>query len=93
MELFEDITEDQFEDKSYMMIKKREHNPQLSVLGNMVLDLVDFKDRVRPMSNDIAMLEQTRKYQKAAPKEINYESNDFTQLLNKLKEEHGTVLN
>lgn len=33
-------------------------------MGNMILDLVDFKDRVRPMSRDISMLEHSRKYQK-----------------------------
>jgi len=27
----------------------------------MVLDLVDFKDRVRPIANDIAMLEHAKK--------------------------------
>jgi hypothetical protein len=42
----------------YAMIPKREHNPELSVFSNMVLDLVDFKDRVRPMSKDISMLEE-----------------------------------
>lgn len=46
------------------MIAKREYNPELSILGNMVLDLVDFKDRVRPVSKDIAMLEFAQKYQK-----------------------------
>lgn len=46
------------------MIPKREYNPQLSAFSNMMLDLVDFKDRVRPLSNDIARIEQTYKYQK-----------------------------
>ena len=46
------------------MIAKREYNPELSILGNMVLDLVDFKDRVRPVSKDIAMLEFAQKYKK-----------------------------
>lgn len=31
----------------------------------MVLDIVDFKDRVRPLQKDIAMMEKTQKYQKA----------------------------
>jgi hypothetical protein len=30
----------------------------------MVLDLVDFKDRVRPLSKDISMMEKTMQYQK-----------------------------
>lgn len=57
MEIFEDFTVDKGDLKRYIMIDKREYNPELSVLSNMVLDLVDFKDRVRPMSQDIAMLE------------------------------------
>ena len=46
------------------MIEKREYNPELSVISNMVLDLVDFKDRVRPLSRDISMLEKAQQYQK-----------------------------
>ena len=64
MEIFEDFTVDKGDHKKYVMIDKREYNPELSVLSNMVLDLVDFKDRVRPMSQDIALLEEARKYQK-----------------------------
>lgn len=64
MEIFEDFTVNHHDSKKYVMIKKREQNPQLSLIGNMVLDLVDFKDRVRPLSNDISMLEASRKYQK-----------------------------
>ena len=50
MEIFEDFTVDKADNKEYVMIEKREYNPELSVLSNMVLDLVDFKDRVRPLS-------------------------------------------
>lgn len=65
------------------MIKKREHNPQLSLLGNMVLDLVDFKDRIRPLSNDISMLENTKRYQKRNPSEYeNLDRSEFNHLLN-----------
>jgi len=64
MEIFEDFTVDKSDFKNYAMIPKREYNPELSVFSNMVLDLVDFKDRVRPLSNDIAMMEYSRKYQK-----------------------------
>lgn len=59
MEIFEDSTISNKDDKSYILIKKREHNPELSAIGNMVLDLVDFKDRVRPLSQDISMMEFT----------------------------------
>jgi len=59
MEIFEDDTIDYSDKKRYAMIPKRERNPELSVFSNMVLDLVDFKDRVRPLSKDISMLEET----------------------------------
>jgi len=62
MELFEDFTIDKHDDKTVRMIKKREFNPKISLYSNMVLDLIDFKDRVRPMSKDIAMMEHTSKY-------------------------------
>ncbi len=47
-----------------MMIQKREYNPELSLFSNLVLDLVDFKDRVRPLAKDIALMDVTRDYQK-----------------------------
>lgn len=62
MELFHDYTIDPADNKEYLMIEKREYNPELSVMSNMVLDLVDFKDRVKPLSKDIAMLEQAKKF-------------------------------
>ncbi len=46
--------------KDYMMIKKREYNPELSVFSNFVLDLQDFKDRVRPLARDISLMDVTR---------------------------------
>ena len=57
MEIFEDITVDKGDNKDYVMIEKREYNPELSVISNVILDLVDFKDRVRPLSKDISLLE------------------------------------
>lgn len=59
------------------MIPKREYNPQLSLFANVALDLVDFKDRVRPLSNDIAMIEETRKYQKDGSAECNMDKAEF----------------
>ena len=64
MELFDDHTIDKLDSKDYIMIEKREYNPELSVFSNMVLDLVDFKDRVRPLSRDISQIEYATKYQK-----------------------------
>ena len=64
MEIFEDFTVDKMDPKDFVMIEKREYNPELSVVSNMALDLVDFKDRVRPLTRDIAQTEYARKYQK-----------------------------
>jgi len=64
MEIFQDYTVDHADNKDYIMIEKREYNPELSIVSNMILDLVDFKDRVKPLSQDIAMYEKARKYQK-----------------------------
>lgn len=64
MEIFDDHSVDKQDYKRYYMIDKREYNPELSVMSNMVLDLVDFKDRVRPLSRDVSMLEYSAKFQK-----------------------------
>lgn len=45
------------------MIPKREFNPELSAFSNLLLDLVDFKDRVRPLAKDIALMDVANKYQ------------------------------
>lgn len=63
-EVFEDHTVNKKDNKDYMMIHKREYNPELSLFSNLVLDLVDFKDRVRPLARDIALMDVQRKYQK-----------------------------
>ena len=60
MEVFEDYTVDRTDYKAYFAIPKREYNPELSVMSNMVLDLVDFKDRIRPMGHDVSMLEHAQ---------------------------------
>lgn len=64
MEIFEDFTVDKMDQKDFAMIQKREYNPELSVVSNMALDIVDFKDRVRPLTKDLAQLEYADKYQK-----------------------------
>lgn len=64
VEIFKDYTERRVDMKDFMMIEKREHNPELSMFSNLVLDLVDFKDRVRPLARDIALMDVSRKYQK-----------------------------
>ena len=59
MEIFQDYTVDKTDPKKYIMIEKREYNPELSVVSNLALDLVDFKDRVRPLTRDIAQYEKS----------------------------------
>lgn len=54
IDIFEDYTIKRTENKSFATIPKREFNPELSVFGNMVLDLVDFNDRVKPMADDLS---------------------------------------
>ena len=81
MEIFEDHTVDKMDAKDFVMIEKREYNPTLSVFSNMVLDLVDFKDRVRPLSKDIAMMEKSLKYQKQNVDTLVTEKQDFQRIL------------
>jgi hypothetical protein len=62
MEIFKDYTVINSDQKDFVMIQKREYNPELSIFSNLVLDLVDFKDRVRPLAKDIALMDVQRKY-------------------------------
>ena len=65
MEIFNDYTIDKMEDgRGHILIPKREFNPELSAFSNLLLDLVDFKDRVRPLANDIARLDAAQVHQK-----------------------------
>lgn len=62
MEIFEDFTVDKRDTKEYVMIKKREFNPELSAFSNLLLDLVDFRDRVKPLAKDIALHDVSKNY-------------------------------
>ena len=64
MECFEDFTTIKSPRKAYSLIPRREFNPEISAFSNLLLDLVDFKDRVRPMANDIARHDAAYIYQK-----------------------------
>jgi len=63
MEIFEDFSRDPYKGKTHAMISKREYNPELSTFNNLLLDLTDFKDRVRPLANDLALMDVSNKYQ------------------------------
>lgn len=47
----------------------------------MVLDLVDFKDRVRPLSRDIAMIESASKFQKENVDQLMSDKAEFKKML------------
>ena|ERR1700733_7624405 len=57
MEIFEDFTVDKTDKKDFVKIPKREHNPELSLFSNVVLDLIDFKDRIRPLAKDMSLMD------------------------------------
>jgi hypothetical protein len=80
-EIFKDHTEAHVDMKDYVMIAKREHNPELSLFSNLVLDLVDFKDRVRPLARDISLMDVTRKYQKHNINTLNKERREFADVI------------
>lgn len=63
-EIFKDPTQFRGDLKDYVMIAKREHTPELSVFSNFLLDLQDFRDRVRPLARDISLMDTTRGYQR-----------------------------
>lgn len=77
MEIYKDYTTNSEDMKDFITIKKREFNPELSAFSNLMLDLVDFKDRVRPLAKDIALLDASRQYQKQSIKNLEEESRQF----------------
>jgi len=86
-EIFQDPTQFKADMKDFVMIQKREHNPELSVFSNFVLDLVDFKDRVRPIANDISLMDVTRRYQKSNIKELEQETEELQDTIRKVQAE------
>jgi len=77
MECFEDFTVAKAEVKAYSLIPKREFNPEISAFSNLLLDLVDFKDRVRPMANDIARHDAAMIHQRRNVEELESEKREF----------------
>ena len=62
MEIFQDFSTDPSDNKAHAMIKKREFNPELSTFSNLLLDMVDFRDRVRPLANDLTLMDTASRY-------------------------------
>lgn len=85
MEIFEDHTVDKLQPKRHMMIEKREYNPELSVISNMVLDLVDFKDRVVPLTRELAQAEYAEKHQKHSAQQKQDDRARFMQRVEAIK--------
>lgn len=92
MEIFEDLTVDKMDQKKYVMIEKREYNPELSVVSNMALDMVDFKDRVRPLTKDIAQYEYSMKYQKENATQMMDARADFRNMVDELMRDPEAAL-
>jgi hypothetical protein len=85
MEIFEDHTVDKLVPKRHIMIEKREFNPELSVFSNMVLDLVDFKDRVVPLTRELALAEQAEKHQKHSAQQKQDDKERFMQRIEAMR--------
>ena len=77
MEVFRDYTIDRSQDKGYMLIPKREFNPEISSFSNFLLDLVDFRDRVRPMASDIARHDAAQINQRRNVNELESQMREF----------------
>lgn len=91
VECFRDWTQDHFGRKDYISIAKREFNPELSAFSNMVLDLVDFRDRVRPMANDISLLDAARRFQSRDVDELKEENARVRQEIRDMLNDSGKV--
>ena len=79
MEIFKDYTIDRMENKGHILIPKREFNPEISSFSNFLLDLVDFKDRVRPMASDIARHDAAQINQRRNVNELESQMREFNE--------------
>ncbi len=84
MEVFEDYTIQRQDNKDYAMIQKREFNPELSAVSNVILDLVDFRDRVRPIARDLTLMDVQRKYQRRSVEEIARDRREMFESMNQV---------
>merc|ERR1711893_567925 len=67
------------ENKGHILIPKREFNPEISSFSNFLLDLVDFKDRVRPMASDIARHDAAQINQRRNVNELESQLREFNE--------------
>jgi hypothetical protein len=54
------------------------------MFSNLVLDLVDFKDRVRPLARDISLIDVARTYQKFSMTTLEEEREALKKVVNKI---------
>jgi len=64
MEIGEDFSVIKTDQTGYSMIAKREFNPELSSVSNLVLDMIDFRDRIKPLSKDMALMDISKQHQR-----------------------------
>jgi len=77
MEIFTDWTVSPRVYKGYSMIPKREFNPEISAFSNFLLDLVDFRDRVRPMASDLSRHDAASIYQRGNADDLKAAQDEF----------------
>ena len=85
-EIFEDFTVNRNYQDKYVTIDKRENNPELSYAGNLILDLIDFKDRVRHQAKDAALLDLAVRHQRKSAKELDSSYADVLKELDSMRE-------
>jgi hypothetical protein len=78
MEIFTDFTTAPGAAKGHAMIKKREFNPELSTFSNLLLDMVDFRDRILPLANDLTLMDTAHTYQSHTLDELAEAKKDLT---------------
>lgn len=89
IEIFDDFTIPRNDGKGYVKIPKREYNPELSYVSNIALDLVDFKDRVLPLSKDASRLDASHTHQRRSAKDAFQEIKDNRERFNQFLEDSG----
>jgi hypothetical protein len=73
------------------MIKKREFNPELSTFSNLLLDMVDFRDRVRPLANDLTLMDTASRYQSHTMDELAEARAELMKELKTQSKEQGEI--
>lgn len=89
MDVYEDYTVSNTDNYGFVKIPRREYNPELSLFSNVALDLVDFKDRVLPLTKDAARIDASFEYQKRSANDTRREIHHNRTQYNKFLESQG----